>query len=583
MKRAFLLLACTVMMTAKSFGYEFEKYPQVFFYQISPSAKWMATAVDGTAVMFNREDSVYYTFEGDGMDAVYDVGFGNAANDLGMIVGASSEYDPAYYQDGEWHVLPMPEGVTAGMYSMGHGVTPDGKYICGNVSTGNFGDADSRTTLFPALWTRSDDGSEFTCEILPYPAKDFSGRSPQYITALSISDDGATIAGQVVSNDGFTTTPIVYSKDSDGKWSYKEYGKDMVFDSSVDLPPYPTTEVEYPTTSDYMDEQAQADYLEAYYAYKDSVDLYNQDLIDKYPEYPNMSDYISDQEGYDAAMEAYQAYQDSVDAFESVYYDALTGSSFVYNTVMFSANGKYLAQSLQKEDPDSDPLDWQTSYLTHPIMFDLSNDGATTEVDHTDMCVCGIANDGMMVGAAPSVEYTRNAFIIEPGSTTPVKFDDWVAEKAPELADSIKENMAFDVESYVWNDETGEYDYVVVEDSIVTGSMVCTPDGKHFVTYLYNYWAQVEEDYGYFSYYFDITPGTGTGIKATATAAEPINLSVKDGKITVSGNGTSVEIYDMSGRIISNAASTSLTQGVYTVKATDNAGNTLTRKIYVKK
>lgn len=582
MKRVFLLLVCTAMMAVKGFGYDFEKYSQVFFYQISPAGKWLATASDGTATIYSRADSTYYVFEGDYMDYVYDVGFGNATNDLGMVVGATNDYDPAYFKDGEWHVLPMPEGVEAGMYSTGHGVTPDGKYICGNVSTGSFGDADSRTTLFPALWTLSDDGSEYTCQILPHPEKDFSNRSPQYITALCISDDGTKVAGQIVSNDGFTATPIVYTKDAEGNWSYKEYGRDLVFDSSVELPPYPTTEVDYPTTSDYMDEEAQQAYLDAYHAYQDSVDLFNQGLIDAYPTYPSMSDYISDPDGYNAAMEAYQAYQDSIDAFESVYYDALTGSSCVYNTVSLSANGKYLGQSLQAEDPNSDPLDWNVSYITHPILFDLSNDGATTEVDHSDMCITGVSNDGMMVGASPAVEYTRNAFIIEPGSTTPVSFTDYVAEKAPELVDSIKQNMAFDVEAYIWNDETGDYDNILVEDSVITGSMVCAADGTRFVTYIFNYWAQTEEEYGYFSYYFDLNPGTSDGIKATREAAEPINLTIENGQISVSGNATSVNVYDMSGRLVGNGASTKLSQGFYTVKASDNAGNSVTRKVYVK-
>jgi len=59
------------------------------------------------------------------------------------------------------------------------------------------------------------------------------------VTALSISDDGSTVVGQVVSANGFVTYPLVYTKGSDGKWSYKEYGLNEIVEPGTVFPKYP--------------------------------------------------------------------------------------------------------------------------------------------------------------------------------------------------------------------------------------------------------------------------------------------------------------------------------------------------------
>lgn len=585
MKRVFLLLVCTAMIAVQSYGSKFAKYPGFYYYLMSPDGKWLSMSSDGIAVMFNTADSTYYIYEGDEVSTSYNTGYGNAVNNLGMVMGATDNYTPAYWQDGEWTNLPLPEGERKGMYSTAHGVTPDGNYIVGCVSTGNFGDADSRTTYFPALWSRGADGTFSTCEVLPHPTKDFSGRAPQYITALCISDDGCTVAGQIMSNDGFTTYPIIYSKDSEGTWSYKTVGVDKVFDTSVELPPYPNYEPKYPNYSDYMDDAAKSAYEAAVDEYYDLLDQYYQGLISDYPTYPSQKDYLTDVDGYNAAMdkynEEYPAYSDSLYVWEDAYSEALTGASFVYNTVMMSANGKYLGQTIQTPDPDADPLDWMSANISAPALFNLAT-GEYSQVEAKDMCCAYVTNDGTVFGGSPATELTRNAYAVEPGSTVAVPFSDYAAKKWAAAGQWIADNMKFDVTVYTVDPDTYDYNETVVEDSIVTGTLVSNPEGTRFATYLYNYWAEDEDEAGYISYFIDTTDADGIAtIKRNGEA--DITVTAADGMININGNLSSVNIYDISGRLVSTAASTALGSGIYTVKATDKAGNTVTRKLCVKK
>lgn len=459
---------------------------------------------------------------------------GNAVNAQGVVVGAIDDYTPGYLKDSVWTVLPLPEGVN-GTYSQGNGITPDGKYICGSISTGSFGIESSGTTYLPALWTRGEDGTYGVCELLPHPDKDFAGVAPQYITAISISDDGTVIAGQIMSGSGFCCYPIVYKKDADGKWSYTLPGLSNVVREGYEgmIPPYPSSYPESVDAGEYLTEEELSAYTEAMTAYKDSLNGAYQDLNDFPSYYPKKTDFIrTNAEAYNAAITVYnaaaQAYNDSIDAYTDAYYTYATNASYVYNTVSLSANGKYLGQTLQKEDPNADPFDWMGGgMLNIPVIINLE-DSSMTEVEATDMTICSVTDDGMAVTGSPATEYTRSAYVVPAGTTTPVAFKEWASVKCDSFSNWAKENMNVNFFTNSYDDE-GNETLVSVPDSVITGTMVCNSTGTIFCTYFYDYWAEDETEAGYKSFLIDITDpkNPSAGIVATRKAVAELKESAR--------------------------------------------------------
>lgn len=550
-----LLSLCLAAVAGTSFGYNFQKWVGPMFYMMSPDGKYLVhTAGEGDVMLYNTTDSTYVYYSADETgetDAYYSIGMGNAINAQGTLVGAIDDYTPGILQNGAWTELPLPEGV-GGTYSQGNGITPDGKYICGSISTGSFGTESSATTYKPAVWTRNDDGSYGVCEVLPFPEKDFAGAAPQYVTAISISDDGTIVAGQVMSGSGFACYPIIYKKGTDGKWSYTLPGLSKVVNDGYEgmIPPYPSSYPESIDMSEYLTEDELTAYTNAQAAYKDSVNGYYQGLNDYPSYYPSKKDFIKTYaEAYNAAVEIYNAaataYNDSVAAYNEAYYTYATNASYVYNTVALSANGKYLGLTLQSEDPNADPFDSMGGGLLNvPVIINLE-DGSLTEVEATDMTMCSVTNDGLAVTASPATEYTRKSYIVPAGTTAPVEFSEWVSAKCPAFESWAKENMNVDYYKYSYDDE-GNDTLVSVPDSVITGTVICNSDATIFCSYMYDYWSEDEDEAGFKSYLIDITDpeNASTGIVATkksvAVVKEAARYSVNGQKLATPTKGLNI-------------------------------------------
>lgn len=278
-----------------------------------------------------------------------------------------------------------------------------------------------------------------------------------------------------------------------------------------------------------------------------------------------------------------ELYNDSVEAWNEVYDSKTTGASYVYNTVALSANGKYFGQTLSAPDPNADPFDfWGQSTIDCPVLFDLSNEGKETKADATTMCVVSVTNDGMMTAGSPSMEYTRQGYVIPAGTTKPVLFYDWVKAKADTAAVWLSENIKYGVYSE-YDDDGNPKD---VKDSIIAGSLICNPEGTIFCGYVYDYWTLDETNVGWTSFFMDLTDIT-SGIRNTLNGKEAqLRVSAADGSIAVSGNVADVRVYDAFGRLVGgnrNGSAISVNNGLYIVKAVDANGQVVTKKVRVNK
>ncbi len=95
----------------------------------------------------------------------------------------------------------------------------------------------------PVLWIRGEDGNFGKPVELPYPTTDITGRVPQYVTAIALSDDGSTVLGQVRDYSGRIHYPIVYTNNN-GEWTYSLPAMSLVNPDNIELPKIPEKDLQ---------------------------------------------------------------------------------------------------------------------------------------------------------------------------------------------------------------------------------------------------------------------------------------------------------------------------------------------------
>ncbi|RGN45395.1 T9SS type A sorting domain-containing protein [Bacteroides sp. OM05-12] len=593
MKKQLLTLACASFIACTCFGQTMKKYEGLLFDKMSPNGQWTTQAMQGSVVIFNRADSVFYVY-GEEEGSAYSIGQGNAINNDGIIVGGISDSQPAYWQDGEWNLLPLAEADTI-VYNSADAITPDGRRIAGSLACSRWGLDNNNQMLAPVVWTKGEDGKYGLYQRLPQPTKDFSGRAPQYITARSISADGKTIFGQIVDYTGMYPCLIVYKEDAEGKWSYQTLGQELLYKEGTEFPAWPNYEPKQPKIQNYMSEEELTEYNDAMALYEDSVDLYYQGLIDKYPSYPLYDDYLKNEtkkeeytQASDKYKKEYKAYQDSTNVFYDVFYEACTNKAFGSNEVVTSENGRYYVSSLSCPDPNGDPLALEPEIITVPVCFDLQAEKPTMiQLDGNDIITCSVLNDGTVFMASPSMEYTRNAYVIPTGSKKAMSFFDWMKAKNLPAYNWMTENLSFDYTGVKY-DEDGNEILVNVPDSLIAGTISVNPEGTVFSAFLWDAWS-LEDKGQYISYFIDLNPASGVAApKAEATEVKVYPNPTTD-ILYIDGDICKINIFDLSGRVVYESSSVSSSipmasiagRGTYLVKLTTIDGNIVVKTVSV--
>ena len=593
MKKQLLTLACASFIACTCFGQTMKKYEGLLFDKMSPNGQWTTQAMQGSVVIFNRADSVFYVY-GEEEGSAYSIGQGNAINNDGIIVGGISDSQPAYWQDGEWNLLPLAEADTI-VYNSADAITPDGRRIAGSLACSRWGLDNNNQMLAPVVWTKGEDGKYGLYQRLPQPTKDFSGRAPQYITARSISADGKTIFGQIVDYTGMYPCLIVYKEDAEGKWSYQTLGQELLYKEGTEFPAWPNYEPKQPKIQNYMSEEELTEYNDAMALYEDSVDLYYQGLIDKYPSYPLYDDYLKNEtkkeeytQASDKYKKEYKAYQDSTNVFYDVFYEACTNKAFGSNEVVTSENGRYYVSSLSCPDPNGDPLALEPEIITVPVCFDLQAEKPTMiQLDGNDIITCSVLNDGTVFMASPSMEYTRNAYVIPTGSKKAMSFFDWMKAKNLPAYNWMTEHLSFDYTGVEY-DEDGNEILVSVPDSLIAGTISVNSEGTVFSSFLWDAWSLADRGQ-YISYFIDLNPASGVAApKAEATEVKVYPNPTTD-ILYIDGDICKINIFDLSGRVVYESSSVSSSipmasiagRGTYLVKLTTTDGNIVVKTVSV--
>lgn len=488
---------------------------------IAPNGSIFVSEIYGMVTIHDLANGEQYDYSHEYLE--YNVGGGNSVSNTGIVVGTTPESPAAYWEDGDWYALPLPENATSTCAV--NGITPDGKRICGSIGLPGDPMAEDVLMQVPVIWESNGAGYFKDPILLPHPELDFAGRVPQYCLALTISADGKTVVGQVTDCGGAICYPIVYTEGANGEWSYTIPHENLLNPNNVDLSGYPGLIGGAPDELDFMDEENKALWEEDY-------DLWIESNFTM--PYPEKLDYLSEEQlaAFNAAMEAYQeeyaAWEVAYDEWDARYRSCVDlAPAYVMNDIHMHPDGKSFVVNVQAYDPDAepDPMAWFASYdFIHPWVFSLENDNIVkhTPIDKLSvMCIC---SDGTMFATGDRTKPNKGYVITPEGDFQTLR--EWIGERVPEYATWMDENMKHDIESYNW--DLGEME---VEENVLVSGCPMADEGHNLIaTWAQNVWDYETEAN---SYLFDMK-GAGAGITSIA--------------VDKNTNAAASGIYDLYGR-----------------------------------
>lgn len=569
MKKTLLTAAMAVLAMGSASAQVCDNFVGNIFSVMSDNGVYVAESVDGEIIVRNRlTNKEYYVHASEEDPVLSGAGNGHALSSQGTLVGYDG-YNACYWlKSGLKVVLPNTEDAGT-IESDASAITDDGKFIAGSLATGAES-AYEGLQSFPVLWTRQSDGS-YSVEKLPFPAKDFSGRDPQHVTVNDISNDGKTLVGMVVDYSGYFIYPIVYKKGDDGTWTYKVIGEGIVWDGELakQIKPEPTipSDVWFPKPEQYFTKADTIAYNNAVTEYRDKLDQVNAGLIprDSLPVYPLKWMYLTEKKEKwqaDSLLYEQQCKQYTVDfeAYQKSFFAATKRTSFLQNNFYLSRNGKYLGTSVSREltdesdDPEMGGFGGEVVY--NPVLFDLTQDSLIANVredltQHSSTCV---TDDGTLFAASPMLDYVRNTYVIKPNAEEPVlNFFDYINQRSEKAGLFLKTKYSFDVPTEVGGDgdidgggdgdgdfggidgddgfgvasaknaiDADRYftsDYVIVPDSVITGTVFANNDGSIFLSFMQEEFSDtINHAPVNRAYVIDLNPGATSGIKALQSA-----------------------------------------------------------------
>lgn len=569
MKKTLLTAAMAVLAMGSASAQVCDNFVGNIFSVMSDNGVYVAESVNGEIIVRNRlTNQEYYVHASEEDPVLSGSGNGHALSSQGTLVGYDG-YNACYWLKSGLKVV-LPTTKDAGTIdSSADAITDDGKYIAGSLAT-NAQSAYEGLQSFPVLWTRQSDGS-YSVEKLPFPAKDFSGRDPQHVTVNDISNDGKTLVGMVVDYSGFFIYPIVYKKGEDGTWTYKVIGEGIVWDGELakQIKPEPTipSDVWFPKPEQYFTKADTIAYNNAVSEYRDKLDQVNAGLIprDSLPVYPLKWMYLTEKKEKwqaDSLLYEQQCKQYTVDfeAYQKSFFAATKRTSFLQNNFYLSRNGKYLGTTVSREltdetdDPEMGGFGGEVVY--NPVLIDLTQDSLIANVredltQHSSTCV---TDDGTLFAASPMLDYVRNTYVVKPNAEEPVlNFYDYINQRSEAAALFLKTKYSFDVPTEVGGDGDidgggdgdGDFggidgddgfgvasakkainadryftsDYVVVPDSVITGTVFANNDGSIFLSFMQEEFSDtINHAPVNRAYVIDLNPGATSGIKALQSA-----------------------------------------------------------------
>ena len=498
----------------------------------------------------------------------YGSGHGNCISDNGVVVGYSiSKERAAYWQNGVWKELNV--GATTAL-SYANGITPDGKIIVGSISPLTYAGDYEGIMLVPVYWQLNGNGVYEGPKNLPYPTVEFTNRKPQYVTAIRISEDGKTIAGQMKDYLGMVCQPVIYTCDDSGTWSYELLVEELFHPEGYELPEYPG---DGPVQQDFMTP-------EEIKAYDEAVENWNNSVYDA--PYPEIDSYMTEEEKA-AFVEAASIWLERYTNFEDALWRLLAVvPNFEYNNVYMTTDGKQYATTDTKYFID-EARELQYRECA-PYLIDIESDTYKKFPGEGEVQVMlsGLADDGTLIGQVNDDIYGLfNGYICPAGKENFIPIYDFIEKVDKATAEWMKENMTHTYDKYDF--ETGE---IVPTTITATGIPFCTPDMSLIGFAQYSFWNYTNE-YQYYGYLISLPPYAG--VEELSDVADDFSIKIlPGGTLDIEGTVSSLQIYSLNGlkvyaaENITGILNTNLSKGIYVIKADGGKGNVYNKKIVIR-
>ncbi len=546
--------------------------------KVSPDGRYIGSSYLGVILIKDLQTGVVYEY-GDG---TIENSFGhcNAFSKVGTAVGSMGDV-AAIWDGSDFRILDEDSPYSL---SYANAITPDGTRVVGDVSNPGNDEGQEGQLLVPVYWDVNPDGTVSDAVILPHPKLDFTGRKPIYVTALSVSENGKTIIGQVMDYSGAVCTPIVYTQDDSGEWSYSEPGAELVNTLNLELPEYPEEIGPGPDPKDFMTPENLEAYNNAYQEWLDS------NYTTEYPEYGY---YMSAEEieAYNSAATIYnekaEEFNAKIDAYLSTFREILSCSAlFTFNSVVASPDGKkfVIAVTVQSEEmwgPDS----------SYQIYFDLEKGTYTEFRSDLNLSPTTCLNDGTIISSVIPSGYADPtpvaSYVKAAGSDSFVAFEDFIAARNPVFGEWMNDNLRHDYESV----DMDTYEPIIVEKHLFVGQVRCSDDMNVFLGLVESYgWLDLpagDMPADYSSYVIVDDQGSGIHGVRNDSVSDVTVRCIGSGVLRVEGDAVDgLSVYDLSGRLvfvvsdIERDIPTGLNSGVYVVKVSSN-GTSSTIKVVI--
>lgn len=545
----------------------------VYGQKLSPDGKWIVAESPDAKIIYDRTTE----FEDAGFFPDTYFGNGNTFALDGICVGSTMSDEGVVYKSGE---MINVQAVKDASFCALNGITSDAKRVCGTISNPDGGRG--KVMYVPFYLDMDETGIDGIIHYLPYPDKDFMDDTPQYINAVWISNDGKTILGQVIDGSGMYVYPIVFKENEAGEWTYSFPTESFWNPNKIELPENPGEfEMTPPDAKSYMTPEALAEYETAYNNW--ITNGYDPDL------YPEPTDYMTEEAKaeYQKAKEEYQAAADAYDAKNFAFLDARNqifdeSTPFVQNGFAMNADGSKFAAASQITVPNDDPMAWmpfKTIFETY--IFDI-NEGTYSKVEsqYTDIVPTQMFSNGQVLGSTPAQgETPTRSYIFIPGNKDYIAIEKYLEETNPDAAKWIYDNLTAEVMTG-YDYETDTYTY---ETMVLTGHVAASEDFSVIAGGVQTYFFPDEEmaSIGYMTYVFE---GLNTAVKSVSTDNSIVKV-LPNGVLSICGNVSELAIYDLSGRNVlrmaeaSGNVATALNNGIYVLSYTDSEGNKVSKKI----
>lgn len=577
--RKLLLASAALMALPAVAALTPQSYPNYQVTSISPNGRFAASQYAGTVILMDLESGEEKVFMGNSEGSVvYSLGNGTPISNDGTMVGYIDEASGKVYycENHKWIELKT---LTEGMSNTANSITPDGRFICGGNGLTPISTDDQETPMsVPVLWVRGEDGKFGNPIQLPYPAKDLSGRIPQYVTALALSDDGSVILGQIRDYSGQIIYPIVYTN-KDGEWSYSLPAMSLLNPENVELPEFPGDGPVSPAAESFLTPEEKAAYDKAMEEWQKKNE--ETGSID-YTTMPDAEDFLGTESK--AEYEAAKAEFDKVNAewnekfiaFYSAFEKILkSGISFEFNNGAISSDGKTVWQTARRIVETGDELyPFKDNFA--PATIDLTTGEVFIRDFEQNASMTYVAGDGTIF-ATKANQMEGLVYSPDVNTVQGIPFIDYVEGINPETATWVKTFMRHDLSGV--DPVTNEpFD---LKDAICSGYTICSRDLSVLISRAINYW----DDTPVVIYSY-VLPGKIGHSGITLSPAEEAAVTIsKDGVISIDGDVVSLTVSDINGRVIydgrpaSGTIETGIGSGAYIIRTTGADGTATVSKV----